>query len=72
MQYAEANQRIDEHRKEITELRKKIRSLQCDQTHEAVEDYEFATSDGAVRLSALFGDKDTLFVINNMGASCPS
>jgi predicted dithiol-disulfide oxidoreductase (DUF899 family) len=37
---------------------------------EEVKDYEFATSAGSVRLSALFGDKDDLIVIHNMGASC--
>jgi len=72
MQYAEASQRIHEFRKEITDLRKKIRSLQSDHAPEPVQDYEFATSDGGVLLSELFGDKDTLFVIHNMGASCPS
>lgn len=73
MSSPEANQRIDAYRKEITELREKIRSLQSDRAPEPVEDYEFATSgDGSVRLSELFGDKDTLIVIHNMGASCPS
>lgn len=73
MQYAEANQRIKDHRKEIAELRGEIRTLQSDHCPEAVEDYELAATDGSsVRLSELFGDKDTLIVIHNMGASCPS
>lgn len=71
MQYADASLRIDEHRKEIDALREKIRALQSDREPQRVEDYEFATSEGPMRLSELFGDKDTLFVIHNMGASCP-
>ncbi len=72
MQYAEAKQRIDEHRKEIERLREKVRAIQADHESQTVEDYAFSTPDGNVRLSELFGDKDTLFVIHNMGASCPS
>ena len=48
-----------------------LRELQASvEPHEAA-DYAFATSNGPVRLSELFGDKDYLFVIHNMGAGCP-
>jgi predicted dithiol-disulfide oxidoreductase (DUF899 family) len=33
-------------------------------------DYELATADGPVRLAELFGDKDDLIVIHNMGRGC--
>jgi predicted dithiol-disulfide oxidoreductase (DUF899 family) len=39
---------------------------------EEVADYMLTGADGPVRLSALFGDKDTLFVIHNMGKTCPN
>ena len=38
---------------------------------EPVEDYTFQGPDGPVALSSLFGDKDDLIVIHNMGSSCP-
>ena len=37
-----------------------------------VKDYEFATLKGPVKLSVLFGDKRDLFVIHNMGLTCPN
>jgi predicted dithiol-disulfide oxidoreductase (DUF899 family) len=37
----------------------------------SVRNYEFATLKGTVRLSQLFGQKRDLFVIHNMGRSCP-
>ncbi|HVH79785.1 MAG TPA: DUF899 family protein, partial [Stellaceae bacterium] len=47
-----------------------MRELQATVEPEEVPDYTFATSEGAVRLSELFDDKDTLFVIHNMGKGC--
>lgn len=49
-----------------------MRDLQHEVAPEPVDDYEFATNDGPVRLSQLFGDKDTLIAIHNMGKSCPA
>jgi predicted dithiol-disulfide oxidoreductase (DUF899 family) len=60
------------YREQIAGLREKMRSVQASIEPEEVADYEFATPDGKVRLSSLFGDKDTLFVIHNMGTSCAS
>ena len=56
---------------QINELRGKMRELQQAVEPEEVEDYVFETPHGNVRLSELFGDKDTLFVIHNMGQACP-
>ena len=49
-----------------------MRDIQASIEPEEVADYEFATPDGPVRLSGLFGDKRDLIVILNMGASCPA
>jgi predicted dithiol-disulfide oxidoreductase (DUF899 family) len=48
-----------------------MRAIQAAVDPEIVTDYPFATPAGQTRLSALFGDKNDLFVIHNMGASCP-
>lgn len=71
MAYRETSQRLAHYREEITALRRKMRDLQAAVEPEKVRDYEFATAGGAVRLSRLFGAKDDLFVIHNMGAACP-
>jgi predicted dithiol-disulfide oxidoreductase (DUF899 family) len=44
----------------------------CAIAPEPVQDYEFRRAGGTVKLSELFGDKDTLLVVHNMGASCPN
>ena len=70
MPYRETRERLAAHRREIAVLRDKMRALQQSVEPEEVADYRFAGADGPVRLSELFGDKDTLFVIHNMGKSC--
>ena len=71
MDYRDAADRLSQYRSEIAALRRKMRELQASVEPQEVADYAFATSDGEVRLSELFGDKDYLFVIHNMGAGCP-
>ena len=71
MDYRDATDKLAQYRGEIAALRKKMRELQASLEPQEVADYAFATSGGPVRLSELFGDKDYLFVIHNMGASCP-
>jgi predicted dithiol-disulfide oxidoreductase (DUF899 family) len=71
MSYKESSERLAVYRRQIAELRRQMREVQADAEPEEVRDYEFATSQGLVRLSALFGDKADLIVIHNMGASCP-
>ncbi|HXO01594.1 MAG TPA: DUF899 family protein, partial [Stellaceae bacterium] len=53
-------------------MRDKMRELQQTVEPEEVADYVLTTADGPVRLSMLFGGKDTLFVIHNMGKTCPA
>jgi predicted dithiol-disulfide oxidoreductase (DUF899 family) len=70
MRYRETSQQLARYRQEITELRKKMREVQQAVEPEPAADYEFASIDGPVRLSQLFGDKNELFVIHNMGVGC--
>jgi predicted dithiol-disulfide oxidoreductase (DUF899 family) len=72
MPYRETTGKLAAYRQEIAALRDKMRALQQSVEPEEIADYRFAGPDGAVRLSELFGDKDTLFVIHNMGKSCPN
>ncbi|MBV8130905.1 MAG: DUF899 family protein [Alphaproteobacteria bacterium] len=58
------------YRLQIAEVRGKMRELQQSIEREEVRDYEFSTTGGEVCLSELFGDKDYLFVVDNMGAGC--
>ena len=70
MQYADASEKLVHYRQQIAELRSKMRELQQSVEPEEVSDHEFSTAEGKVRLSELFGDKEHLFVIHNMGAGC--
>ncbi|HEX3538002.1 MAG TPA: DUF899 family protein [Stellaceae bacterium] len=53
-------------------MRQKMRAVQRQVEPEEVEDYRFRSADGEVRLSHLFGEKEYLFVIHNMGTGCPN
>jgi predicted dithiol-disulfide oxidoreductase (DUF899 family) len=70
MQYAEPAAKLAQYRQQIAELRNRMRELQRSVEPEKVADYEFSTAEGKVRLSELFGEKQYLFVIHNMGAGC--
>lgn len=71
MKYADATTKLAEYRSKIAEIREAMREVQAAIEPQAVKDYVFQTSDGEVKLSELFGDKNDLIVIHNMGASCP-
>jgi predicted dithiol-disulfide oxidoreductase (DUF899 family) len=63
-QIAEEEKNILESKKKLVELRKRGRK-------EAVKDYTLTDFDGrSVKLSDLFGEKDELIIIHNMGTSC--
>ncbi|HYM30488.1 MAG TPA: DUF899 family protein [Candidatus Cybelea sp.] len=72
MNYRDTSRRLAEYRQQIDELREKMRSAQAAIEPEEVRDYELTNASGKVTLSALFGSKDTLFLIHNMGTTCPS
>ena len=70
MKYKETAEKLAEYRSQIAGIREKMRSAQASIEPEEVHDYEFATPQGKAQLSALFGDKDTLFLVHNMGTTC--
>jgi predicted dithiol-disulfide oxidoreductase (DUF899 family) len=72
MQYADASDKLAHYRQQIAGLREKMRALQQTVEPQEISDYEFSTTEGKVRLSELFSDKEYLFVIHNMGAGCPN
>lgn len=70
MTYSETMATINEKREQMMALRSEIRELQSAIEPEEVSDYEFSTSNGNVTLTSLFGDKNVLFLIHNMGKGC--
>jgi predicted dithiol-disulfide oxidoreductase (DUF899 family) len=70
MTYAETQSVMDGYRAKIAALRQEMRALQAGVEPQPVQDYVFATNEGEVRLSQLFGDKRDLIVIHNMGRGC--
>lgn len=63
---------IDQLDYQIQELRGKLAELKRQRPAEPVPDYEFRAADGTpVRLSALFGERDELILVHNMGRECP-
>ena len=72
MTYKTTMSEINNRRKQMMALRAEMRELQSVIEPEEVSDQVFTTTGGDVSLSSLFGDKDTLFLIHNMGRSCPS
>lgn len=71
MNYLEGSKRLAELRQRIAETRREMRTLQKTIDPQEVNDYSFATPQGEMRLLQLFDDKQDLFVIHNMGSSCP-
>ena len=72
MSYQDTARKLAAYRSQIEELREKMRAAQAAAEPQPVEDYALTRADGeSVPLSGLFGDKDTLIVIHNMGRSCP-
>ena len=72
MKYAVGSERIGAYRREITDIRQKIRAAQAEIEPQEVADYGFKTPEGTVHLSELFKDHSDLMVVHNMGSSCPS
>ena len=55
---------------ELEAARRKLVKLRRKMPPEPVRDYELRNGDGPVRLSEMFGDKDDLILIHNMGTGC--
>jgi predicted dithiol-disulfide oxidoreductase (DUF899 family) len=58
------------YRGQIADIRRKMREIQAAAEPVAMSDYTFSTLEGPKPLSDLFGAKDDLIVIHNMGTSC--
>jgi len=71
MKYNQASEKLAGYRKNIAELREKMRKTLAETEPEEVRDYEFSAADGTRKLSDLFGKSDELFMIHNMGRKCP-
>ena len=61
---ATAQEELDEAR------RKKLVKLRRQLPPEPVRDYELRNAGGPVKISEMFGDKEDLILIHNMGAGC--
>jgi predicted dithiol-disulfide oxidoreductase (DUF899 family) len=70
MKYADVNGKLADYRRQIAAIREKMRDTLATVEPQEVQDYEFATVAGQVRLSSLFGDHEDLILIHNMGRSC--
>ncbi len=59
--------------KELMDVKARLSEARRNAKPEPVQDYEFRSADGAgtpVKLSELFGDRDELLVVHNMGSGC--
>lgn len=72
MKYADGSAKISEYRRQIAAIRQKMRETQLAVEPQQVDDYEFRTTEGSIRLSQLFGKHEDVIFIHNMGTSCPS
>jgi predicted dithiol-disulfide oxidoreductase (DUF899 family) len=63
--------RIAKLESDIARIEKRIGTLRGKIPAAEVPDYAFADGKGRVKLSKLFGKKDKLILIHNMGKSCP-
>lgn len=64
------NTELQQAEKELFELTQKVARLRRDSKLEKVKNYTLKTLKGETTLLDLFGDKETLFVIHNMGQAC--
>ena len=71
MKYKQASEKLATYRRNIAEIREKMRKTLAETEPEEVRDYAFAVPDGKRALSDLFGKRDELFMIHNMGRKCP-
>jgi len=62
---------VQELEKRLLEVKEELQKARRQVPRQEVEDYTFATLDGDVALADLFGDKDEMWLVHNMGQSCP-
>lgn len=68
--YDNANNEIQKLENEVYELSLKLAKLRKDSKPEPVNNYKFKDVAGEVSLASLFGTKETLIAIHNMGQGC--
>ena len=56
---------------ELEKAKQRLVTLRRQLPPELVEDYELSGADGPMKISEMFGDKDDLILVHNMGAGCP-
>ncbi|MGE3182064.1 MAG: DUF899 family protein [Phycisphaerae bacterium] len=64
------NATIQQLEKQMYELSTKLAAARRAAAPEPVQDYEFKTLDGPIRLSELFNGRNELIVVHNMGKGC--
>ena len=72
VKYAAGLEKMVAYRRQIADIRRKMRTTLASIEPQEVSDYEFNTPEGTVRLSELFGHHEDLMVVHNMGSPCPS
>lgn len=72
MDYESTSAKLAEFRRQIAAIRQKMRAAQAGVEPQEVADYQFANSQGTVRLSELFAGKADLILIHNMDTTCPN
>ena len=68
----EDNAQVKALREKLTHARTELREALAEAAQMEAADYTFDTLNGPVNLSTLFGGKRDLFVIHNMGVTCPN
>lgn len=70
MNYTDVSGKLADYRRQIATIRERMRETLATVEPQPVKDYAFATLEGSVRLSELFGEREDLILIHNMGVSC--
>lgn len=71
MSTAPSTHEIEDLTRQIMELKKRLQEAQQGYPNEVVGDYTFRTWDGGTaKLSDLFGDRNDLLLVHNMGKAC--
>jgi predicted dithiol-disulfide oxidoreductase (DUF899 family) len=66
----EISKEIRDLEKEIYDLTRKLSQLQEKNMGEKIPNYKFTTTDGETTLLDLFGDKEKMLMVHNMGQGC--
>lgn len=70
-QYPQVSDELKKAQEELAAARKKVDALRREAMSEPIGEYLLADSEGGeIKFSSLFGDKDDLIVVHNMGQGC--